>query len=215
MRRILVVGCLAVWLGPLGFAVSASAQLAARPTEEWIRTLDSPDRVKGLKIFDVIGKLELKPGETIADIGAGTGVFSIPLAQAVKPGKVYAVEVDEGLVNHIGEAATEQGMQNVVPIYGDYGDPLLPEHVDLAFMNDVLHHIEKRPEYLKTLAGYIKPGGRVAIIEFIPEKGGHRNDPSLQVSKEDATGWMASAGFKPVQEVSLFDDRWFVIFGKQ
>ncbi len=215
MRRTLALACLTATFGTFAFAPAARAQLAPRSTDEWIQTLDSPNRVKGLKIFDVVGKLGLKPGDTVADIGAGTGLFSIPLAQKVKPGKVYAVEVDEGLVNHIGEVATEQGMQNVVPIYGDYGDPLLPESVDLAFMNDVLHHIEKRAEYLKTLAGYIKPGGRVAIIEFIPEKGGHRNDPSLQVSQEAATGWMADAGFKAVEQVPLFDDRWFVIFGKQ
>ncbi len=215
MRRTLVVCCLALCAGAFSLAAPASAQLGARPTEDWIRTLDNPDRIAGLKVREVIAKLGLKPGDKVADIGAGTGVFTIPLAQTVKPGMVYAVEVDEGLVNHIAETAEEQGMRNVTAIYGDYGDPLLPEQVDVALIADVLHHIEKRAEYLKTLAGYIKPGGRVAIVEFIPEKGGHRNEPSLQVSQATATGWMADAGFKPVEEVPMFDDKWFVIFGKQ
>lgn len=215
MRRMFAVAGFAASLGILCLANPASAQLGARPTEDWIRTLDSPNRVAGLKVRESIDKLGLKSGDTVADIGAGTGLYSIPLGQTVKPGKVYAVEVDEGLVKHIGETAEEQGMRNVVPIYGDYGDPLLPEQVDLALIADVLHHIEKRQEYLKTLAGYIKPGGRVAVIEFIPDKGGHRNDASMQISKETATQWMADAGFKPVEEVPLFDDKWFVIFGKQ
>jgi ubiquinone/menaquinone biosynthesis C-methylase UbiE len=215
MRRPLLVW-LALCAGAASFALPASAQLAPQPTDQAIRMLDDPARIATLKIFDVVGKLGLKEGDTVADIGAGTGVFSLPLGQAVKPGKVYAVEVDEGLVKHIGEAAEEQGMRNVVPIYGDYPDPLLPEPVDLAFFNESLHHIEKRAEYLKTLAGYIKPGGRVAIIDFIPGKGDHPDDKTLQVSQADATGWMAAAGFKPVQEVTgLFDDRWFVIYGRQ
>jgi cyclopropane fatty-acyl-phospholipid synthase-like methyltransferase len=215
MRRSLVLTCLAVWLGTFGLARSAAAQLGAQPTEEWIRTLDAPARVAGLKVFQAVDKLGLKPGDVVADIGAGTGLFSIPMGQKIKPGKVYAVEVDEGLVNHIGEVATEQGMNNIVPIYGDYTDPLLPEPVDLALIADALHHIEKRQEYLKTLAGYIKPGGRVAIIEFMPGKGAHRDDPAMQVSRETATGWMADAGFKPVEDVPLYDDMYFVIFGKQ
>jgi ubiquinone/menaquinone biosynthesis C-methylase UbiE len=214
MRRILALAGLIASVGVFTLTPPASAQLAPRTTDQWIQTLDSPARIKSLKIFDVIDKLGLKSGDLVADIGAGTGAFSLPFASKVKPGTVYAVEVDQGLVDHIGEAATEQGLQNVAPIYGDYGDPLLPEKVDLAFMNDVLHHIEKRPEYLKTLAGYIKPAGRIAIIDFIPGKGGHKDDPSLQVSQADATKWMADAGFKPVENVSLFDDRWFVIFGR-
>jgi ubiquinone/menaquinone biosynthesis C-methylase UbiE len=199
-----------------GASSRATAQLGPKPTEERVKELTAPDRVAGLKIFDVIPKLGLKPGNIVADIGAGTGVFSMPLGQAVKPGgTVYAVEVDEGLVNLLGENATEQGMMNVKPIYGDYPDPLLPEKIDLAFMNETLHHIEKRPEYLKTLAGYLKPGGRVAIIDFLPGKGDHADDPALQVSQEDATTWMAAAGLKPIENIKLYDDRWFVIFGQQ
>jgi len=199
-----------------GLAKPASAQLAGRTPEEWIKTLESPQRVAGLKVQETIAALKLKPGMVVADIGAGTGVFSLPFGSAVKPGgKVYAVDIEKGLIDHIDEKATEVGMTNYVQgVLGEFDDPNLPDNVDLAFINDVLHHIEHRELYLKNLAGYLKPGGRIAVIDFKPEGGGHRNQPELQTKLEDVTKWMAAAGLKPLETVNLFEDKWFVIFGK-
>ena len=77
---------------------------------------------------------------------------------------------------------------------------------------DVLHHIEARDEYLKNLATYVAPAGRIAIVDFVPGRGGHVNDPTQQVSKEQVAAWMIAAGFKPSEEIALFDDKWFVIY---
>jgi ubiquinone/menaquinone biosynthesis C-methylase UbiE len=196
-------------------AEPASAQLASRPADQWIATLDAPARVQGLKIPEVMAKLSLKPGQIVADIGAGSGVFSIQFSRAIRPGKVYAVEVDEKMVEHIVTAATEQGIVNLEGVHGGYDDPSLPANVDLAFIHDVLHHIEHRDVYLKNLAKYLKPTGRIAIIDFKPGSGGHAKDPSLQVSLEQVTVWMAAAGLKPVETIGdVFPDKWFVIYGR-
>ena len=169
-----------------------------------------------MKISEVVAALKLKPGMLVADIGAGAGVFSLPLARAVRPGgKLYAVEVDEKLLEHIVELGTEQGVTNIDPVFGEYDDPLLPPGVDLAFIHDVLHHIEKREVYLKNLAGYLKPGGRIAVIDFKPGAGGHREDAKMQLGQEQVTAMMATVGLKPAEEVKLFEDKWFVIFVKQ
>ena len=81
-------------------------------------------------------------------------------------------------------------------------------------INDVLHHIQDRPAYLKALAGYLKPTGRVAVIEFIPELGGHKTQPELQVTEQQGAALMAAAGLRPVEKVELFTDKWFVIYGR-
>lgn len=213
LRLLIVFGMLLA----AGLPRPAAAQLGARSTEEWIKTLESQNRVAGLKIRETIEALKIRPGEIVADVGAGTGIFALQFGAAVRPGgKVYAVEVDEGLVHHIAERATEQGMGTVIEtIYGEYTDPLLPAPVDLAFINDVLHHIENRAAYLKALTGYLKPTGRVALIDFYPDKGGHRDQPALQVSREEADALMAAAGLKVLEEVKIFDDKYFVIYVKR
>src|SRR5687768_6278481 len=134
----------------------AAAQLASRPAEEWIKMLDAPARVAGLKVDEIIDGLKLKPGDVVADLGAGSGVFSVSLARAVNPsGKVYAVEIDQALLDHINRKVKEQNVTNVHTVLGKYGDPSLPAaDVDMAFMHDVLHHIEDRAGYLKNVARY-------------------------------------------------------------
>jgi len=196
-------------------AAPVRAQLAGRTAEDWINSLETPARLNSLKISETVAKLGLKPGQSVADIGAGTGIFSTRLALAVRPGgTVYAVDIDQALLDHIAEAATEQGIGNVQTVLGEYDDPALPDNVDVAFINDVLHHIEHRDVYLKNLAGYLKPNGRIALIEFKPGQGGHTNDPSLQISQEQATAWMTAAGLKQLEVVDLFPDKYFVIYGK-
>jgi ubiquinone/menaquinone biosynthesis C-methylase UbiE len=214
LRPALLVLCTVI-LG-IGAPRAAFGQLGGRPAAEWIKTLESSERLKGLKIAETVAALKLPPNGIVADIGAGTGVFSLPLARAVRPGgTLYAVEVDEHLIEHIMEQATEQGVANVQPVFAEYDDPLLPPSIDLAFIHDVLHHIEKREVYLKNLARSITPTGRIAVIEFIPGLAGHRDDPNMQISTDQAAALMNQAGFKPVEEIKLFDDKWFIIYGRQ
>jgi ubiquinone/menaquinone biosynthesis C-methylase UbiE len=200
----------------LGIAQPAHAQLASRSAEEWIRTLESPQRIAGLKVDETLAALHLKAGDVVADIGAGSGIFEAPLAQAVSPrGMVYAVDIEQGLVDHIAQRAGEMHLANVQGVLGRFTDPSLPvRNVDLALINDVLHHIQDRAAYLKNLAGYLKPSGRVAVIEFVPERGGHRNQPELQITLQQGTALMAAAGLAPVEKIELFPDKWFVIYGQ-
>ena len=195
----------------------AAAQLGARPAEEWIHALESQARVDSLKVTEVVKALGLKPGLIVADIGAGAGVFTVPLALEVRPGgKVYAVDVNEAMIEHVNEKRAEFGLNNMITtVYADYADPLLePNSVDLAFMCETLHHIQTRAGYLKALAGALKAGGRVAVIEFKPGQGEHRDQADMQVSADQTTQWMTAAGLKKVEEINLFPDRYFVIYAK-
>jgi arsenite methyltransferase len=202
-------------------AASATAQLAPRKAEEWVTTLEGPQRVATQKIDQVLADLSLKPGMVIADIGAGSGLFSRPLAKAVAPsGKVYAVDIQQDLLDHISQRSKEENIRNIQTVLGEFDDPKLPARdVDLAFINDVLHHIQHRAVYLKALGTYMKPAGRIAIIEMDSNDPNtpHRKQPELLVKREEILQWMSDAGFKLVQEhADLFPGtKWFLIFGRK
>lgn len=215
MPRVSLLSLLTLAAGLLAAAGPARAQLGARSTAEWLKTLDSQNRVARLKVDEAVGRLALAPGAVVADIGAGSGVFTLPLARVVPRGRVYAVDIDQGLVDHIARRAEEARAANVRPVLGAFTDPRLPARdVDVAFIYDVLHHIEDRATYLRSLAGYLKPEGRIAVIDFHPELGPHRNEPQLQVTRDQTREWMAAAGLRPLAEHQLYDDKWYVVYGR-
>ncbi|MBM3855791.1 MAG: class I SAM-dependent methyltransferase, partial [Verrucomicrobia bacterium] len=187
----------------------------ARTTEQWLKTLEAKNRIVRLKVDEAVAALQLRPGDVVADIGAGAGAFTLPLARVAAQGRVYAVDIEQGLVDHIAKKARDEKVPNVQGVLGQFTDPDLPARdVDVAFIFDVLHHIENRAEYLKNLAGYLKVGGRIAVVDFFPELGPHKNDPKLQVTKDETRAWMAAAGLKPVAEHKLYDDKWYVVYGQ-
>jgi ubiquinone/menaquinone biosynthesis C-methylase UbiE len=204
-----------------GCVTESRAQLAPRKADEWVTTLEGQQRVATLKIDEVLAKLSLKPGMVVADIGAGSGIFSRPLAKAVAPsGKVYAVDIQQDLLDYINKRDKEENIRNVQTVLGEFNDPKLPaRNVDLAFINDVLHHIQNRGAYLKALGTYMKPTGRIAIIEMDKSDPNtpHKNQPELLVAREDILKWMSDAGFKLVEEhPDLFPGtKWFLVFGRK
>jgi ubiquinone/menaquinone biosynthesis C-methylase UbiE len=201
---------------PLSFSHFAAAQLASRPAEDWSKTLEAHDRVANLRMDEIVAKLRLKPGQTVADIGAGSGLFEVPLAKAVSPGgKVYAVDIDEGFFPQIKKKADEAHVTNVQTVLGKYTDPNLPvKNVDMVFFHDVLHHIQDRAGYLKAVTGYLKPGGRVVVIDYEMGQGPHKATPDLEVSREQLGAWAKGAGLKQAEDVKMFPDRYFLVFSK-
>ena len=204
-----------------GATTSFALQLGGREAPDWIERLERPDRIGGLKIEEVVSRLALRPGMVVADIGAGSGVFSSPFAKAVGPsGKVYAVDIEQGLLDHINQRARQENLSNIRTVLGKFEDPAIPARdVDMAFIHDVLHHIEHREAYLKALATYIKPNGMLAIVDLDPNDPNtpHSGDPELLVSRAEADRWMASLGFHPAKDNSdLFPGtKWFVVYQKQ
>jgi ubiquinone/menaquinone biosynthesis C-methylase UbiE len=202
-------------------AQDARAQLAPRKADEWVTTLEGPQRVATQKVDQVISKLNLKSGMIVADIGAGSGLFSRPLAKTVAlAGKVYAVDIQQDLLDYINKRDKEENIRNIQTVLGEFNDPKLPaRNVDLAFINDVLHHIQNRAAYLKALGSYLKPGGRIVIIEMDKNDPNtpHKNQPELLVSREEIFQWMSDAGFSLAQEhPDLFPGtKWFLVFKRK
>jgi cyclopropane fatty-acyl-phospholipid synthase-like methyltransferase len=213
-RSVIAAAAIVLLLCP---TTRASGQLGSRPVEEWIKTLDGPGRVASLRIDEVVAAMKLQPGQTVADIGAGPGLFEPALAKAVGPrGRIYAVEIDRGFFAEIRKRVAAADVTNVETVFGQFTDPMLPaKNVDVALFNDVLHHVEKRAEYLKTLARYLAPSGRIAVVDYESGKGPHSSQPDLEVSRQQLATWMRDAGLAQVDDVKLFPDKYFLIFAKR
>jgi ubiquinone/menaquinone biosynthesis C-methylase UbiE len=117
---------------------------------------------------EVIRHLEIQPGMQIADLGAGGGYYTVRFAQLVgEQGKVYAVDVNENFLNIIGEEGANRGLKNIRTILANPDDSLLPEKsVDLVFVRNVYHHLPSPEKYFQALKKKLRPGGRVAIVEY-------------------------------------------------
>jgi precorrin-6B methylase 2 len=199
------------------------------PGKIWIERLERPDRIPGLRIDDVIDSLKLKPGDVVADIGAGTGVFSIPFAKAVAPsGMVLAQDIWPELLDYIAEKAKKEQVGNLRTVLGKGDDPNLPRnHVDLVFFHDVFHNVLDRQGYLEILASSVRPGGRIAVIEQefddpIAKKWDILED---RITREQLADWMSAIGFELIDTFDLFQgennpggtgmpERWFVVYGR-
>jgi len=162
----------------------------------------------------VIEALALAPGARVADLGSGSGYFSVHLARAVGPqGRVYAVDVNADMNEVLRERVADEGLDNVEVILGRFEDPLLPDGaIDLVLVVDTYHHLEDRPAYFRRLRGDLAPGGRVAVIDY-DDRGGwfvrwfeHKTDKPVLVRE------MAEAGYEVEADHAFLDRQLFVVF---
>jgi mono/diheme cytochrome c family protein/SAM-dependent methyltransferase len=198
--------------------------------KEWIRRLERPERIPGLKIDDVIACLRLRPGDVVADIGAGTGAFTIPFARAVAPsGTAIAVDIWSDLLDYISAKARSAGVTNLQTVLGRRDDPALsPGQVDVAFFHDVFHNTNDREAYLRVLAAYLKPGGRIAIVEqeFDDPVAKKWDVPEDRITPDQVNNWMGHVGFRREASFDIFKgannprdagmpERWFVLYTRE
>jgi ubiquinone/menaquinone biosynthesis C-methylase UbiE len=162
----------------------------------------------------VISALGIRSGDRVADLGSGSGYFTLRLAKAVGPdGKVYAVDVDEEMNQYLRQRVAEAGLANVEVILGRFEDPLLPDGgVDLVLVVDTYHHLNDRPAYFRNLRRDLASEGRVAVIDYDGRKGwvvrlfGHLTPREVLVSE------MAEAGYQVSEEFDFIDRQSFVVF---
>jgi ubiquinone/menaquinone biosynthesis C-methylase UbiE len=135
---------------------------------KWAKVFDDPERKVWQKPDRVVEWTQLKTDETIADIGAGTGYFTVLFAKELTEGKVFANDIEPSMVSYIEERAKKADLSNVVGVLGSAEGPGLSEAVDVAFLCDVYHHIEDPSAYFTKLLEQLKPDGRIIIVEFKP-----------------------------------------------
>lgn len=134
--------------------------------DEWTKSFDDPARDEWQMPARVIQALNLKSGQIVADVGAGTGYFTVRLAKSPAMPKVYAVDIEPSMVEHLHYRAMHDGLKNVVAVQAATDQTNLPEPVDLVLLVDTCHHIPNRVAYFARLKTVMKPGARLAIIDF-------------------------------------------------
>ena len=143
----------------------------------------------------MIDALALTPGQIVADIGAGTGYFSTRLARAAAAPTVFAVDIEPAMVAHLTRRAATEGLANMRAVQASASSPNLPEPVDVVLVVDTFHHIGSRAAYFSGVRGQLRPGGRVAIIDFRKDAPGEGPPAHFRFTPEQISAEMEAAGY--------------------
>lgn len=199
----------------VSFAVCAAAALSLTIFKEKIKSafyighMERDERVNRMQVEKIIDRLRIAPGDIVADVGVGTGFFSRKIAPRVSSsGKVYAVDINRELLNHIDRGNRREGIENIQTVAAVENDPRIPHRVDLIFICDTLHYIDRQQEYVKTLSGYLKSDGRIAVISF------KANWPPMsnKFTEKDLVRWMSNAGLELADSDNFMQDEYLMIF---
>jgi len=186
--------------------------------KHWQEIFERSGREVFDKRFQIIGALDLKPGMRVADVGAGTGLYTMLFARAVGPtGSVYAVDISKSFVEAIEARAAEYHVDNVVPVVNDQQSTRLPpESVDLVFLADTYHHFEYPKAMLASIHQALMPGGALAIIDFrrIPGVSNPWIMGHVRAGREQVTEEVEAAGFQVDGEPLTLRGNYFLRFRK-
>ncbi len=184
--------------------------------EHWSAVFDKPERDEWQMPKKVVEALRLKSGQTVADLGAGTGYFIPHLAEAVGPGgTVFAVEVEPNLVAHMRRRAEDNQLTQVVPVLTSKDRARLPRgRVDLVLIVDTFHHLDHRAEYLAKLADVLTPLGRLAVIDWMKKPLPEGPKPDHKLSRQQVVDEVVAAGYELVDSPDFLPYQYFLVFRK-
>ena len=192
----------------------ATSKRSFADVEQWKRVFDDPGRNVWQKPREVVRALRLRPGMWVTDLGAGTGYFSVYLSAAVGPtGAVLAVDTEPNLVSYLRERAGKEALENVTPILASPDNPRLPPGAaDLVLVVDTFHHIDNRLTYFRRLARCLKPGGRIAIIDWREGDLPIGPPPDHKLSREQVLKEMNAAGYALAEEPDILPYQYLLVF---
>jgi SAM-dependent methyltransferase len=202
------------WTGAQTVATPPDAHRLHGDSAAYIAALEDPARDAWQKPHEVVAALDLKPGEVVADIGAGSGYFALRFAHHVGPGgRVFAVDVSQEMLTYLERRAAETRLDNVRAVLAPPDDPLLPDgSVDRVFVCDVWHHIEDQPGYLAKLRKALRPSGEIVMVDF------HKRDlpvgppTSMKIAREDLVAQLEAQGLRLVREHTFLPHQYFLVF---
>lgn len=194
----------------------ATSHRSFADVEQWRKVFEAPERLDWQMPERVVAALRLKPGQSVADLGAGTGYFTVPLARAVGAnGTVYAVEIEPNLVAHLRQRADDENMPQVVPVLASHDTPRLPRGgVDLILVVDTFHHLDHRAEYLPKLAAALTPRGRLVVIDWKKEPLPEGPPLDHKLASDEVIAEVTAAGFEVAERPEFLPYQYFLIFRK-
>jgi ubiquinone/menaquinone biosynthesis C-methylase UbiE len=188
--------------------------------KDYVKKFETESRENFAHRHEIVAAMELKPGMAVADIGAGTGLFTRLFAEKVGPaGQVYAVDIAQPFLDHIAADARKRGQKHVVTVLGSQDSTNLPaESVDLVFLSDVYHHVERPEKILASIRRSLRPGGRLVVVEFDRVEGKSSSFvlKHVRASKSVFVKEIESAGFSviPTRNPPNLKENFFVRFQK-
>ncbi len=177
---------------------------------------------EGREIYDqrhrIVEALGLKPGQRVADVGAGSGLFTLLFGERVGPrGRVYAVDIVPGFLEQILQRAQAAGLRNVQTVLGtERAVGLPPRSVDLVFVCDTYHHFEYPRAMLASIHRALRPGGRLVLVEFrrVPGESSDWVLNHVRAGEEVFTAEIEAAGFKKIGRADFLRENYLVRFRK-
>jgi ubiquinone/menaquinone biosynthesis C-methylase UbiE len=180
--------------------------------------LDAPDRDLWQRPDLIMDSMGIADGSVVADIGAGSGWFTIRLARRVGPqGLVYAEDVQQEMINAISRRVSREGFNNVKAVLGTINDPKLPaQSLDAALMVDSFHEVDARDRatMLSNLGKALKPQGRLGIVDFRLDGTGPGPAPEERVGPDVVMTAAKEAGLRLIRQEPFLEYQYFLIFGK-
>ena len=180
----------------------------------YITMLDNPQRDMEQKPDEVIAALDLKAGETLADIGAGSGYFSSRFARKLgDSGRVYAVDINSDMILYMNRHIRDNKLKNVTTILSDPDDPLLQDaSINRFFICNTWHHIQNRAKYIALMKKMLKSGGQIVLIDYKKEQLPVGPPPEMKLAREDVIREMEVNGFKLAKENTFLPYQYFLVF---
>lgn len=193
---------------------SSATQQRFDDIEVWVKRFEDPERDKWQKPAEVVKAMDLRPGDVVADIGAGTGYLTRHIATAVGPsGKAIGLDIEPGMVEYMKEDARKLNLSNYEARVVNTDDPeLAPHSVDVIFLCDTYHHIENRVTYFRNVIPSLKPGGRLVVVDFIKDTDfGPPRDHKM--AEEVVIEELQKAGYRLIKTHDLLEHQYFLEFG--
>lgn len=179
--------------------------------EKWAHIFDDPKRDEWQKPHELIRALALPEAAVVADVGAGTGYFSVRLARMLPRARILAADVEPNMVRHLAQRAKREKLANIFAVQSAPDDARLPEKVDLALLVDVYHHIEDRGRYFARLKDALRPGGRVAIVDFTLDSR-YGPPPRARIAPDRVKAELAAAGYALAEQHDFLPEQYFLVF---